>query len=68
MKLTYIKPTLEVYRYQPECGYQQSLYVGLSKKDYILLEGTDGTKPRTGEEITEITDASDEYESGLWSF
>ena len=63
MKRTYIKPTLEVYRYDAERGYNVS--VGLHR-DYVLIQGDDGSTLRASEEVTEYTDESGEFTIGTW--
>lgn len=63
MKRTYIKPALEVYRYGAERGYNVS--VGLHR-DYVLIQGDDGQTLRASEEVTEYTDESGEFTTGVW--
>lgn len=68
MKKRYIKPLLEIYCYRPEKGFAYT--VGLANeskvRDYVLIEGEDRGMRRATDELTEYTDASGEYEIGLW--
>ena len=70
MKKTYIKPLLETYLYSPEKGFATS--VGLANenrmRDYMLIEGEDRGVRRASDELTEYTNESGEYETGMWSF
>lgn len=63
MKKVYIKPQLEVFDYTTEEGFAQTIAL---EKDYLLIEGNDGSTMRTSEEVTEWTDNSGEFETGLW--
>lgn len=63
MKKNYITPQLEVYLYLPEKGFAVTVAL---EKDYILIEGHDGTTLRTNEEVTEYTDDEGEYYTGEW--
>lgn len=63
MKRIYIKPAIEVYLYSPEKGYNVS--VGLHR-DYVLIQGNDEQTLRASEEVTEYTDESGEYTTGIW--
>lgn len=63
MKKVYIKPQLEVFKYQPEKGYNASTAM---YTDYILVEGNERDVMRTAQEVTEYTDDQGEYEIGLW--
>ncbi|MBR3783439.1 MAG: hypothetical protein IKJ78_03090 [Bacteroidales bacterium] len=64
MKKQYIKPGLEVFRYQPEKGYRVSVALD---KDYVLIEGeTDRRTLRASEEVTEVTDNDGEFERAIW--
>lgn len=65
MKKRYIKPTVEMYQYQPEKGYAWSQPVALHK-DYVLIEGDDRQSNMVSDEYTEYTDAAGEYASGVW--
>jgi hypothetical protein len=64
-KKQYIPPTVELFDYLPEKGYAWSQSVALHK-DYVLIEGDDRSTLRAEDEVTEFTDASGEYEVGLW--
>ncbi len=66
MKKSYIKPQLEVYMYSAEKGFAWS-GIGLHK-DYVLIEGNERETTRGSEELSEYTDNTGEYESGLWGF
>ncbi len=70
MKKQYIKPLLETYLYSPEKGFANS--VGLTNenrmRDYVLIEGEDRGIRRASDEMTEYTNESGEYETGIWSF
>ena len=35
-------------------------------KDYVLIEGNDGSTLRTSEEVTEFTDDQGEFTIGQW--
>ena len=63
MKKPYIKPTIEKFLYQSEEGFARSIAL---YKDYVLIEGNDGSTRRTEEEITEITNDDGEYITGSW--
>ena len=63
MKRKYIKPTLELYCYCPEKGFAATVALN---KDYVLISGEDRTTLRNAEEVTEYTDASGEWTTGLW--
>ena len=63
MKKPYIKPTIETFLYQSEEGFARSIAL---YKDYVLIEGNDGSTRRTEEEITEITNDDGEYITGSW--
>lgn len=65
MKKKYIKPTVEVFQYLPEKGYAWSQPVALHK-DYVLIEGDDRQSNMVSDEITEYTDETGEYSTGLW--
>ena len=65
MKKSYIKPQLEIFQYQPEKGYAYSTAIGVTK-DYVLVEGNDGSTLRTSEEVTEFTDDHGEFTIGTW--
>ena len=65
MKKSYIKPQLEIFRNQPEKGYATSTAMGVTK-DYVLIEGNDGSTLRTSEEVTEFTDDQGEFTIGQW--
>ena len=65
MKKKYIKPTVEVFQYLPEKGYAWSQPVALHK-DYVLIEGDDRQSNMVSDEITEYTDETGEYITGLW--
>lgn len=64
MKKTYIKPTVEVYRYQAEEGYANSQPVALHT-DYVLIEGDDRENLMVSDEVTEYTEGN-EYTTGEW--
>ncbi len=63
MKKKYIKPQIEAYRYSAEEGYSVSIAL---HRDYILIEGDDHNVMRSSDEMSEYTDASGEYSTGLW--
>ena len=63
MKKRYIKPELEVYCYSPEKGYATTVALD---KDFVLISGDDRTTLRNAEEVTEDTDMSDHWSTGLW--
>ncbi len=63
MKKPYLKPQLEQYSYLPEEGYANTVAL---HTDYALIEGNDGSTLRASEEVGEYTDASGEWETGLW--
>lgn len=63
MKKPYLKPLLEAYAYSPEEGYANTVAL---HTDYALIEGNDGSTLRASEEVREYTDASGEWETGLW--
>lgn len=67
MKKKYIKPTVELFDYLPEQGFAWSQPVALHK-DYVLIEGTDGSTLRAEDEVTEYTDENGEYEVGVWTW
>lgn len=71
MKKAYIQPLLEVYSYQAEEGYKQSVALHRDYRDvqdYVLIEGNDSRSLRASEEVTEYTDKNGEYQTGLWEF
>ena len=64
MRKRYIKPTIEVFAYMPEEGYAATqVYLN---RDYVLVEGADRETLRSADEVTEYTDASGEYDVGVW--
>lgn len=63
MKKPYLKPMLEAFAYNPEEGYANTVAL---HTDYALIEGNDGSTLRASEEVAEYTDASGEWETGLW--
>jgi hypothetical protein len=65
MKKRYLKPQLEVYLYQPEEGYANSVAL---HKDYVLIAGDDNTTQRSSDEFTEYTDNDGQYTTGDWLF
>lgn len=65
MKKPYLKPTAEVYRYQPEKGYAVSVALEQHSHDYVLIEGTDRSTMRSAEEVTEYQ-LDGQYTTGEW--
>lgn len=63
MKKRYIKPKIEAYRYSAEKGYWVSVAL---HRDYVLIEGNDHNSLRASDEMTEFTDFSGEYATGIW--
>ena len=63
MKKHYIKPTIEQYLYAPEEGFAVSVAL---HKDYVLIEGDDGSTRRGSDEVTEFTDDEGEFMIGEW--
>ncbi|MBR4229793.1 MAG: hypothetical protein IKR83_03700 [Bacteroidales bacterium] len=64
MKKRYIKPTIEVYLYQPEKGFAWSQPVALHA-DYVLIEGDSREDLMVSDEVTEYTEEN-EYTTGSW--
>ncbi|MBR1784461.1 MAG: hypothetical protein IJ760_03360 [Bacteroidales bacterium] len=65
MKRPYLRPRLEAYSYLPERGYEGSR-VALHK-DYVLIEGNDGTTLRSPENYVEYIEDG-EFTTGEWDF
>ncbi len=63
MKITYIKPDVEIFSYKPEEGYNVSVALN---KDFVLIEGDDRNTLRASEEVTEFTDDDGEFTTGEW--
>ena len=64
MKKPYLKPTVEVFRYQAEKGYAVSVALEQHSHDYVLIEGSDRSSMQ-GEEVTEYQ-YDDQYTTGEW--
>ncbi|MBR1766651.1 MAG: hypothetical protein IJ745_06410 [Bacteroidales bacterium] len=62
-KKVYIKPEIESFSYRPEEGYANTVAL---HKDFMLLEGKDGSTLRAAEEVTEYTDDAGEWTTGDW--
>ena len=67
MKKRYLKPTLELYSYNPEKGYATSVALerNTRDRDYVLIEG-DRHSMRATEEVTEYTDEGGQFMTGEW--
>ncbi|MCR5445033.1 MAG: hypothetical protein K6E96_05035 [Bacteroidales bacterium] len=65
MKKRYIKPTLEVFLYSAEEGYNMTVAL---EKDYVLIQGHDEDTRRASDEFTEYTDDGGQYTTGEWDW
>jgi hypothetical protein len=68
MKKVYLKPTVEVFLYNPEKGFAVTVALENTQhdRDYVLIEGTDRSSMRAAEEVTEYTDNSGQFTTGEW--
>lgn len=64
MKYAYVSPKIEIYKYQAENGYANTIAL---HRDYVLVEGNDNNTLRSSEEISNMTDVNGEYVAYEWN-